>query len=134
MDQDIAWAEENLVPYGVAVYRTSEEMIRHAGLEAIVIASPTKFHYEQVIAGIQHSLHVLCEKPPATTAEQTRKISSSRNKEQYAHLQVMTAYSQRFDASDQNATRAIRGRAHRHAGHGALRKSRWIPTIAVNFT
>ena len=48
MDQDIEWAEEHLVPYGVKIYPSFDEMLQHPGLEALLIASTTKVHYEPV--------------------------------------------------------------------------------------
>jgi myo-inositol 2-dehydrogenase / D-chiro-inositol 1-dehydrogenase len=107
MDADIAWAEEHLVPYGVAVYRTFDEMLQHPGLEALLIASTTKVHYEQVVAGMEKGLHVLCEKPLSMNAEQSRQIWEKAQQPKYAGLKIMTAFSRRFDASYSNARKAI---------------------------
>lgn len=107
MDADIEWAQNHLVPYGVAIYRTLDEMINHQGLEALLIASTTKVHFEQVVAGIQHGLHVLVEKPLAMNLEQSRQILQLARKKEYSNLKIMTAFSRRFDASYQNARRAI---------------------------
>lgn len=59
MPADQKWAQEHLVPYGVDVYTTFEEMLKHTGLEAILIASTTVVHYEQVIEGMKKGFHVL---------------------------------------------------------------------------
>ncbi|KAF2159201.1 hypothetical protein M409DRAFT_61022 [Zasmidium cellare ATCC 36951] len=107
MDQDIEWADKNLIPYGVKVYRSFEEMVQQSGLEAILIASTTKVHYEQVVAGIEKGLHVLVEKPLAMNLEQSRKILALAQQPRYSHLKVMTAFSRRFDDSYQNARKAI---------------------------
>ena len=64
-DVDIEWAEEQLVPYGVAVFRTFEEMIDFLGLQAVIIASATSLHYEHTFECLERGVHVICEKPVA---------------------------------------------------------------------
>lgn len=59
MPADLEWGEEHLVPYGVRLYKTFEEMLQHEGLQALLIASTTVVHYEQVIGGMEKGLHVL---------------------------------------------------------------------------
>ncbi|KAH9822898.1 nad-binding rossmann fold oxidoreductase family protein [Teratosphaeria destructans] len=107
VEAEIEWAQHHLVPYGVAIYRTFEEMLQHPGLEALLIASTTKVHCEQVVAGIQKGLHVLCEKPLAMNLNETREVYALATRPEYRHLKVMTAFSRRFDRSYQNARRAI---------------------------
>lgn len=121
---DLIWAEAHLAPYGVKLYSTFEEMLQHQGLEALLIASTTVVHYEQVMAGMEKGLHVLvgmlrkscgsmmnsswlttAEKPLAMNSEQSRKIVEFQK--QRTSLKVMTAFSRRFDASYQNAVTAI---------------------------
>ncbi|PIB00727.1 putative oxidoreductase [Cercospora beticola] len=107
MDADHEWANEHLVPYGVKIYRSFDDMIQHQGLEALLIASTTVVHYEHVIAGIEKGLHILVEKPLAMNSEQSRKILEKAKQPQNEHLKVMTAFSRRFDASYRNAVTAI---------------------------
>ena len=64
-DPDIEWAEEQLVPYGVAVFRTFEKMIDFPGLQAVIIASATSLHYEHTFECLDRGIHVICEKPVA---------------------------------------------------------------------
>lgn len=63
------WALEHLGPSGVAVYERYEDLLAHAGLEAVCIASATVVHAPQATAAVAAGKHVLCEKPLATTAE-----------------------------------------------------------------
>lgn len=63
------WAQEHLGVSGVAVYEHYEDLLKHAGLEAVCIASATAVHADQSIAAIDAGKHVLCEKPLATSAE-----------------------------------------------------------------
>ena len=69
-DSDIEWAEEHLVPSGVAVFRTFEEMIDFPGLEAVVIASATALHYNHTLESLKRGIHVLCEKPVAPSVDE----------------------------------------------------------------
>lgn len=68
-DEELQWAKQNLEPFGVRLYKEFDEMIKQEGLQALVVASVTTVHAEQAIKGIEANLHVLCEKPLATTAE-----------------------------------------------------------------
>lgn len=105
--QDLEWADEHLIPYGVNVYKTFEEMIAEPGLEAVIIASTTKFHHPQIRECIKRGLHVLCEKPLSMTVPEARDIVEFSRKKENAHLKVMTAFSRRFDDSYLNAMSAI---------------------------
>ncbi|KAB2580273.1 scyllo-inositol 2-dehydrogenase (NAD(+)) [Lasiodiplodia theobromae] len=105
--QDLEWADEHLVPYGVNVYPSFEEMIAEPGLEAVIIASTTKVHYEQVTACVKRGLHVLCEKPLSMSVAESQAIVDLCSKPEYKHLKVMTAFSRRFDGSYLNAVKAI---------------------------
>lgn len=63
------WAREHLEPFGVRLYDNYDEMLKHEGLQAVVIASVTTVHAEQAIKAIKANLHVLCEKPLSTSVE-----------------------------------------------------------------
>lgn len=68
-DKEIAWGKVHLEPYGVTLYKDYEEMLRHSGLEAVVIATVTTVHAQQAIKAIEADKHVLCEKPLSTNVE-----------------------------------------------------------------
>lgn len=46
-------------------YTSAEELLKNEEIEAVYIASPVKFHKEQVIAAAKAGKHILCEKPIA---------------------------------------------------------------------
>lgn len=71
---EISWARTHLEPHGVELYTDYDEMLKHPGLEAVVIATVTAVHAEQAIKAINNDLHVLCEKPLGTTVEVVRPI------------------------------------------------------------
>ena len=64
--REIAWAQENLEPWGVTIYTEYDMMLKHTGLEAVCIATITNVHAEQSIKAIESGKHVLCEKPLST--------------------------------------------------------------------
>lgn len=66
---ELAWAREHLEPSGVKIYIDYDEMLKHPGLEAVVVSTVTAAHAEQSIKAIQADKHVLCEKPLSTSVE-----------------------------------------------------------------
>ena len=75
-DIEFQWAKLNLEPFGVQVYKDYDQMLKHEGLQAVIIASVTTVHAEQTIKAINANLHVLCEKPLSTSVEIVSRILS----------------------------------------------------------
>jgi predicted dehydrogenase len=48
---------------GVPAHSDYERMLRDVDLDAVVIATPSRFHAGMVRAALEHGLHVFCEKP-----------------------------------------------------------------------
>lgn len=72
--KELAWAKEKLAPWGVKIYSDFDEMLKHTGLEAVVVATATTVHAEQTIKAIEAGKHVLCEKPLSTKLEIVRSM------------------------------------------------------------
>jgi hypothetical protein len=68
-ENELAWAKENLEPWGVKIYSDYDDMLKHEGLEAVCVATVTTAHAEQSIKAIEAGLHVLCEKPLSTNLD-----------------------------------------------------------------
>lgn len=66
-EKEAAWARTNLE--GVKIYSNYDEMLKHPGLEAVIVATVTTVHAEQAIKAITADKHVLCEKPLSTSVE-----------------------------------------------------------------
>lgn len=62
-----SWAHANLE--GARIYDDYDEMLKHPGLEAVVVSTVTTAHAEQAIKAIEADKHVLCEKPLSTSVE-----------------------------------------------------------------
>jgi predicted dehydrogenase len=66
---------EALKKYGTyKTYTDYVKMINENELEALFVATPTKFHAEMVIYALEHNIHVFCEKPFSLTLEQGQKM------------------------------------------------------------
>ncbi|CAK3995966.1 myo-inositol 2-dehydrogenase [Lecanosticta acicola] len=100
-EKEIAWARSKLEPFGVKLYTDYEEMLKHPGLEAVVVATATTVHAEQAIKAIEKDLHVLCEKPLSTRVDLSQGVVDAAKKK--PHLKVMCGFSRRFDASYRDA-------------------------------
>ncbi|KAL5363993.1 hypothetical protein BJX96DRAFT_187507 [Aspergillus floccosus] len=104
-DSEIEWAKVHLAPYGVTIYKNYDDMLKHEGLEAVVVASATAVHAEQAIKAIEADKHVLCEKPLSTSVEISQTVLDAAAKK--PHLKVMCGFSRRFDASYRDAYRKM---------------------------
>ncbi|WP_024818038.1 Gfo/Idh/MocA family protein [Arthrobacter sp. 31Y] len=66
--------------WAAQVYTDYAAMFREAGLDAVIINTPHALHLEMVLAAAEHGLHVLVEKPMATTvADCDRMIQACRD-------------------------------------------------------
>ncbi|KAK5296478.1 hypothetical protein LTR99_008845 [Exophiala xenobiotica] len=109
---DLEWAETNLIPHGVAVYPTFEEMIQFPGLDAVVVASLSELHYQHTKASLERGIHVLCEKPVTQTVEQLQDLISIVQQSSGSNgPRLMVGFTRRFDENYQEAAAKIRAGA-----------------------
>ncbi len=59
---------------GIHCYNDYREMLEKEKLDAVCVSTPHKFHYEQVMAALEHNCHVLLEKPIALAPGHCREI------------------------------------------------------------
>lgn len=100
-EKEIAWGKQHLEPYGTKLYTDYDEMLKHEGLEAVVIATVTTVHAEQAIKAIKADKHVLCEKPLSISVEISQSVVDAAKKK--PHLKVLCGFSRRFDPSYRDA-------------------------------
>ncbi|PWY73693.1 NAD(P)-binding protein [Aspergillus heteromorphus CBS 117.55] len=100
-DTELEWAKVHLAPYGVTLYKNYDDMLKHEGLEAVVVASATAVHAEQAIKAIEAGKNTLCEKPLSTSVEISQTVLDAASKK--PELKVMCGFSRRFDASYRDA-------------------------------
>ncbi|KAJ5569757.1 NAD-binding Rossmann fold oxidoreductase family protein [Penicillium hispanicum] len=103
---ELEWAKTHLEPFGVRLYQNYNDMLKHEGLEAIVVASATAVHAEQAIKAINANKHVLCEKPLSTSVEVSQSVVDAAAKK--PNLKVMCGFSRRFDVSYRDAYNKMR--------------------------
>lgn len=76
--------------------RSLEELLRRAELEAVVVCSPNDTHEEVAREALDAGLHVLCERPIATSSEAAgRMLEAAR--EAGRHLMVAMNHRYRLD-------------------------------------
>ncbi|MDX2111854.1 MAG: Gfo/Idh/MocA family oxidoreductase [Verrucomicrobiota bacterium] len=76
------------------VFTDYKDLLKVEGLDAVDICTPNNLHAPCAIAALQAGLHVLCEKPLATTVKEVKQIAAAAEK---AGKLLMTAQHMRFD-------------------------------------
>lgn len=64
-------AADFAIPHACA---SANELLSIEGLQAVVVSSSPKFHFEQASAALRMGKHVLVEKPMSITAQQAREL------------------------------------------------------------
>ena len=77
-----------------------------AGLDAVTIAAPTHVHHEIALACIARGVHVLVEKPIASSTQEGRAIVAAARR---AGVTLMVGHVERFNPAVQAIKDAIRG-------------------------
>ncbi|HOX08518.1 MAG TPA: Gfo/Idh/MocA family oxidoreductase [Planctomycetota bacterium] len=109
------------------LYADYRRMFRMAELDAVLIALPTGMHTESSTLALECGLHVLCEKPPATSAADMAGVAElARSK----GLTYMYARQQRFAPAKQLVRKLVdRGRL----GPVYHAESKWIRSGGIPF-
>jgi len=63
----------------VNIYSDYKEMIEKEGLDFVVVATPTRFHYPMVKYALEKGLHVFCEKPFSLTTSEGKELVDLAN-------------------------------------------------------
>ncbi|RTL50791.1 MAG: Gfo/Idh/MocA family oxidoreductase [Bradyrhizobiaceae bacterium] len=85
---------------------SSVEELLNAGVDAVTIAAPTHLHRDIALACIAHKVHVLVEKPIASTAEEGHEIV---NAARAAGVTLMVGHVERFNPAVAAIKQAIKG-------------------------
>ena len=84
-----------LKEYGVSLYfDTFEAMLKVPEIDAVIIASPTAFHYQHIHQAVQARKHIFCEKPIDLSYEKVKNIKEIVSE---AGIHFMLGFNRRFD-------------------------------------
>ena len=88
---------------GVPAYADHRELLE-AGLEGVVVVSPTKFHHDIVVEASTAGKHVLCEKPMAMTVAECEDMIAAAES---TSTKLQIGFMRRFDAGFQRAKQLV---------------------------
>ena len=103
-DEDGARGREAAERYGVRFFESAGSLFDE--VEAVVVCSENKNHARDVIPALQNGVHVLCEKPIATTVEDARAMIEAS---ETSGRQLRTAFPVRYLPSVVRAREIVRG-------------------------
>jgi predicted dehydrogenase len=66
---------------GVRAYGSYEELAANPEVDIVYVATPHPFHMKNTLLAIRYGKHVLCEKPLAMNARQTRRMIAAAQKQ-----------------------------------------------------
>lgn len=90
---------------GLEKYATNyKDLLEDATLDAVIIATPTKYHCEIAVACAEAGKHILCEKPMAMTVEECEIMEKAAER---CGVKLQLAFMRRFDAGFIAAKKAI---------------------------
>jgi predicted dehydrogenase len=89
----------------VGDYDSLEDVIKRAAVDAVYLALPNHLHRPFTMRAAQAGVHVLCEKPMATTVEDCEAMSKACAD---AGVKLMIAYRLHFEAANLGAIELIR--------------------------
>jgi predicted dehydrogenase len=89
--------------YGANPYANVKDMLKHPGLDAVVVATPDDLHRDACVLVAQAGKHILVEKPIATTVEDAQAII---NAAETAGVKLMVGFTLRFSLHYMQARKA----------------------------
>ncbi|WP_454626320.1 Gfo/Idh/MocA family oxidoreductase [Bradyrhizobium cenepequi] len=90
---------------GCRAFTTLDELLAE-GVDAVTIAAPTHLHHEIALACIAHNVHILVEKPVASTVEEGNDIVAAARQ---AGVTLMVGHVERFNPAVAAIKQAISG-------------------------
>ncbi|CAG9612013.1 Glucose--fructose oxidoreductase [Bacillus rhizoplanae] len=90
--------------YGAKAYTNYEELLASGTVDAVSVCTPNYLHAPISIAALNSGIHVLCEKPMATSEEEAKAMIEAAKSN---GKKLMIGHNQRFVASHQKARELI---------------------------
>lgn len=95
VDQDLGWARTVRRRYGAQLAATDARELG-GRVDAAIVATPNATHVPVAVGLLEQGVHVLCEKPFATTVDGVRELLDTA---QRTRTRVMAAHVRRFEPS-----------------------------------
>jgi UDP-N-acetylglucosamine 3-dehydrogenase len=109
---------------GCRAFSTVDELIAE-GVDAVTIAAPTHLHHEVALVCIAHGIHLLVEKPIASTVEEGREIVDAASR---AGVTLMVGHANASTRRSPRSSRRWRARIFfRSRSRGSVRFRRACP-------
>ncbi len=96
---------------GARAYGSYEELAADPDVDIVYVATPHPYHMENTLLAIKNGKHVLCEKPMAMNAKQTRRMIAAAQKKGVFLMEAM--WTRFFPAIIQLRQMAHRRNTHR---------------------
>ncbi len=103
-DPDQTRANSLCNDFGGKAYSNLEAMLSAPDVDAVIVATPNRFHEEGVVAAARHGKHVFCEKPLAVDIQAARRMLDACNE---AKVVLQVGFNQRFWAQSRIAKELI---------------------------
>lgn len=92
-DRDLSRAEALASEFGGKAYNNLEALLSAPDVDAVIVATPNRFHEEAVLAAAAHGKHVFCEKPLAMNVQEARRMVDACRT---AGVVLQVGFNQRF--------------------------------------
>jgi UDP-N-acetylglucosamine 3-dehydrogenase len=103
-DSDLGRGKQKADEYNLKFYDDYDKFL-HSGLDGVVICSENSLHLTYALPALEAGLHVLCEKPLATTVKDAAEIAECAN---HNSCILKTAFPTRFSKAAIDLRRLIR--------------------------
>lgn len=113
------WAKETL-PETVRIFAEGKDLMDSGVCDAVIVAVPHYQHPELTIYGLEHGIHVLCEKPAGVYTRQVREMIEVSEKSDQVFAMM---FNQRTNCLYRKMYELV------HSGElGAIKRVNWIIT------
>ena len=92
-DPDRDRAEALAADFGGRAYERLEAILAAPDVDAVIVATPNRFHEEAVVAAAAHGKHVFCEKPLTLDVQSARRMVDACRS---AKVLLQVGFNQRF--------------------------------------
>ncbi|MCG5103949.1 Gfo/Idh/MocA family protein [Oceanobacillus alkalisoli] len=103
-DINEARVKETAEKYHAKAYTSYEALLGSEAIDAVSVCLPNYLHAPVTIAALNTGVHVLCEKPMATSYEEAEQMIEAAKKN---NKKLMIGHNQRFVSSHQKARKLI---------------------------